>query len=123
VPRFSVAWDDIAVKYCLQATPAVDGSLGAVVSLEIAPITSQSSVPTSTQQFGVDANMLEQIELETLPFDYARTATDPAILHLLYLLHAEIQAPQPASQLVVSSILTVLTTYLLQHWQAERNQN
>jgi hypothetical protein len=118
VSAFSIAWDGIALRYCLQATAPSDRSSGAIVSLAIAPI----AAPTSTQQCGGEPNPIAPA-LESLPSDYARTVTDPAILHLLDLLQTEIQTPQPASQLVIASIVTVVTTHLLQDWQAEQNQH
>jgi hypothetical protein len=60
--------------------------------------------------------------MQSIPhwLNYYQTVTDPSILYLLQLLQTEMQTSQPMSQMVVSSIATVLTTYLLRHWQAER---
>jgi hypothetical protein len=65
----------------------------------------------------IDSNMAEHIKSIALPFNYSQTVSDPAILHLLQLLQAEMQAPQLMSQLFVSSIVNVLTTHLLQNFQ------
>jgi hypothetical protein len=47
-------------------------------------------------------------------FHDAYPVTDPAILYLVQLLLVELRSPQPMSQLVISSIATVLLTHLHQ---------
>jgi hypothetical protein len=44
---------------------------------------------------------------------YHYTVTDPTIAHLVEQLQTELRSPQPMSQLVIASIVTVLLTHLL----------
>jgi hypothetical protein len=120
VSKLSIAWDGVTVEY-LRSEPV---SPGVVVSLSIAHQPIDSSRLTGHLHLTVHPNaiapkMAEQIQSVTLPFNYSQTVSDPSILHLLHLLQTEIQAPQPMCQLFASSIVTVLTTYLLQNSRLE----
>jgi hypothetical protein len=61
---------------------------------------------------------LEELDAEvaaqfaTLPPDPRKTLADPAMLHLIQLLHQEMQAPRPMSQLLINSIVQVLIIQL-----------
>jgi hypothetical protein len=67
-------------------------------------------------------NLDEHLPSVLLPFHYSQTVSDPSILHLIQLLQAEMLVPQPMNQMFVSSIVTVLTTYLLQNFQLEQGR-
>lgn len=117
--KLSLTWSGVTVE-CLQSAPDVDFNV--VVSLAIAhqPIDSQmltSHLHLTINPSAIDSNMAEHIKSIALPFNYSQMVSDPAILHLLQLLQAEMQAPQLMSQLFVSSIVNVLTTHLLQNFQ------
>jgi hypothetical protein len=119
VSKLRLTWSGVTVE-CLQSAPDVD--LNVVVSLAIAhqPIDLQmltSHLHLTLHPGAIDSNMAEHIKSIALPFNYSQTVSDPAILHLLQLLQAEMQAPQLMSQLFVSSIVNVLTTHLLQNFQ------
>jgi hypothetical protein len=118
--KLSIAWDGVTVEY-LRSEPV---SPGVVVSLAIAHPPIDSSRLTGHLHLTVHPNaiapkMAEQIQSVTLPFNYSQTVSDPAIVHLLQLLQTEMQTPQAMSPLFVSSIVTVLTTHLLQNSQLE----
>jgi hypothetical protein len=124
VPRLSLAGDGITVE-CVPSDPQpLNVNPGWVVSLAIAhpPIAPQpltSHLHLTINPDGIQPPIGEQLQSVTLPFHYAQTVSNPSILHLLHLLQIEMQAPQRMNQLFVSAIVTVLTTYLLQHWQSE----
>jgi hypothetical protein len=119
--KVSVTWGEVTVE-CCQLAPDADSNV--VVSLAIAhqPLDSQiltSHLHLTVHPSAIDSNMTEQIKSIALPFHYSQTVSDPSILHLLQLLQTEVQAPQPMSQLFVFSIVTVLTTHLLQNFQTK----
>ena len=57
--------------------------------------------------------------LPACPQNYDCMITDPAVLYLVQWLQTEQQIPKAMSQVVISSIVTVLTMHLLQQWQTE----
>lgn len=70
---------------------------------------------------------MAQIMADTMPsvpllLNYHQTVTSPSILHLAQILQAEMHSPQAMSQMFISSVVTVLITHLLQHWQSEQQQ-
>jgi hypothetical protein len=112
------AWGEVTVECSLLAT---DADSNVVVSLATDARSLDSQILTShlhltVHPSAIDSNMAEQIKSIALPFYYSQTVSDPSILYLLQLLQTEMQAPQPISQLLVSSIVTVLTTHLLQNF-------
>jgi hypothetical protein len=121
--KLRAAWDGVMVE-CLQLVPDADSKV--VVSLAIAhpsldspmltpPLTSHLHL--TIQPSAIEANMAEQFQSLTLPFNDSQIVSDPSILHLLHLLQAEMQAPQLMNQMFISSIVTAITTYLLQNLQ------
>jgi hypothetical protein len=101
--KLSMAWDGMTVEY-LQSEPV---SPGVVVSLAIAHQPIDSSLLTGHLHLIVHPSAIVPNT-----FNYSQTVSDPVILHLLQLLQTEMQTPQAMSQLFVSSIVTVITTYL-----------
>jgi hypothetical protein len=119
--KLSVAGGEVTVE-CFQLAPDADSNV--VVSLAIAhqPLDSQlltSHLHLTVHPSAIDLNMAEYIKSIALPFHYSQTVSEPAILYLLQLLRTEMRAPQPMSQILVSSIVTVLTTHLLQNFQTK----
>jgi hypothetical protein len=98
---------------------------GAMVSLAIAhpPVSSPEHTHHPHITINLDAiapNLNEHLPSILLPFQYAQTVNDPSLLHLLQLLQTELKSPQLMNQLFVSSIITILTTHLLQNFQLEQ---
>jgi hypothetical protein len=119
--KLSATWGEMTVE-CFQLAPDSDANV--VVSLAIAhqPLDSPilaSHLHLTVHPSAIDSNIAEQMKSIALPFHYSQTVSDPSILHLLQLLQTEMQAPQPMSQLFVFSIVTVLTTHLLQNFQMQ----
>jgi hypothetical protein len=105
-----MAWNGVTVEY-LRSEPI---SPGVVVSLAIA------HQPIDSSRFTMHLHLIvHPSAIVPNTFNYSQTVSDPAILHLLQLLQTEMQTPQAMSQLFVSSIVTVLTTYLLQNSRLE----
>jgi hypothetical protein len=132
--KLSATWGEVTVE-CFQL--ATDSDSKVVVSLAIAhqPPDSQIASPMDSQiasqiltshlhltvhPSAIAPDMAEQLQSVPLPFKYSQTVIDPSILHLLQLLKTEMQAPQLMNQMFVSSIVTVLTTHLLQNLQIDR---
>jgi hypothetical protein len=117
--KLSATWSEVTVE-CFQL--ATDADENVVVSLAIAhqPLDSQmltSHLHLTVHPSAINSNMAEQMQSIALPFLYSQTVSDPSILHLLQLLQTEMQAPQLMNQMFVVSIVTILTTHLLQNFQ------
>lgn len=85
----------------------------------------QSETRLSVSQEGtlVKLAIAQQIEAIPHPLYYHCTVSDQSILHLIQLLQTETETlksmKKSTSQTVVSSIVCVLATHLLQQWQKE----
>jgi hypothetical protein len=106
--KLSIAWDGVTVEY-LQSEAV---SPGVIVSLAIVHQSIDSSRLARHLHLIVHPNAIVPNA-----FNYSQTVSDPAIVHLLQLLQTEMQTPQAMSQLFVSSIVTVITTHLVQNSQ------
>jgi hypothetical protein len=120
--KLRATWGEVTVE-CFQLAPDADSNV--VVSLAIAhqPLDPQiltSHLHLTVHPSAIDSNMVMQSI--ALPFLYSQTVSDPSILHLLQLLRTEMQAPQLMNQMFVSSIVTVLTTHLLQNFQMKHGR-
>jgi hypothetical protein len=121
--KLRAAWDGVTVE-CLQLAPDADSKV--VVSLAIVhpsldspmltpPLTSHLHL--TIQPSAIAPNMAELFQSLTLPFNDSQTVSDPSILYLLHLLQAEIQMPQPMSQMSIASIVNILIVHLVKHQQ------
>lgn len=124
--KLSFVWEGVTVEYLRSRFPPADAPPGVVVSLAIPPqpIDSplSSHVHLTVDPNAISPNMAEPIEAILLPFNYAQTVNDPSILHLIQLLQTEIQTSQPINSMVVSSIVTILTLFLLQNARLEQDK-
>ncbi|KAM3097109.1 hypothetical protein ACKFKG_08990 [Phormidesmis sp. 146-35] len=110
----------------MECSQSLTDSQDVVISCTIAEDFPLQNIPHPTSNLhmmvklgSLDFSIAQQIHPISLPLNYNCTVTDPALLHLVQLLQTEIQAPQVMSEIVVSSIATVLTTHLLHAWQTE----
>lgn len=60
----------------------------------------------------LEAGLAAQFAALPLPINQRKTLRDPALLHLIQLLHQEMQELQPMSQLLMTSIMQVLISDL-----------
>ncbi|MCU0567322.1 MAG: hypothetical protein MUF49_12075 [Oculatellaceae cyanobacterium Prado106] len=118
----TASWEGLCLKYIRLLTPEEAGVNLIVQSLMRSPLplhppkTLDLCFPTADiLQIKVCIHQLEQIlsipsELICPVFYQHKHITEPSLLHLIGLLRAEMEEPQPASQILVSSIVTVLVS-------------
>lgn len=124
MPQISVTWDGVTLECWQSVSEMLDLNSGIVVSLTIADRSIDSPQLTNHLHLivnprAIDANLAKPINSVDLPFNASQRVNDPGILHLFKLLQAELQTPQPMGQLLVTLIVAVLITHLLQNWQPE----
>jgi hypothetical protein len=109
---------DVNLEVVVRLTVSLDSPTAQQISHSLTPELHLTVNPSK-----LEPNLAAQIKSMTLPFHCSQPVSDPAILHLVHLLQTELQTPKIASQMFISSIVTVLTLHLLHQWEIEQDRN